>query len=79
MNKSISPSDLSSMLITQETVLDAISQFKPGKNDGSNFMSNHFIHAKKVLSDPLSKLFTAMLRHGVIPTFVAQYGDGILD
>ena len=67
MNKSISPSDLSSMLITQETVLDAISQLKPGKNDGSDFMSNHFIHAKEVLSDPLSKLFTAMLRHGVIP------------
>ena len=67
MNKSISSTDLSSILISSETVHDAISQLKSGKHDGSCFMSNHFIHAKEVLSDPLSKLFTAMLRHGVIP------------
>ena len=67
VNKSISSSDLSSMFISPETVGDAISQLKPGKHDGSRFISNHFIHAKEVLSDPLSKLFTAMLRHGVIP------------
>ena len=55
------------MSISQETVCDAFSQLKPGKHDGSSFMSNYFIHAKTALSDPLSKLFTAMLRHGIVP------------
>ena len=30
-------------------------------------MSNHFIYAKDALSAPLSRLFTAMLRHGIVP------------
>ena len=66
MNKSISSSDLSSMIITQETV-PFHNCMKTGKHDGSSFMSNHFIYAKVGLSDPLSKLFMVMLRHGAIP------------
>ena len=30
-------------------------------------MSNHFIYAKDALSAPLSRLFTAMLHHGIVP------------
>ena len=67
ISNSVSSSDLSLMSISQETVCDAFAQLKPGKHDGSSLMSNHFIHAKTALSDPLSKLFTAMLRHGVVP------------
>ena len=39
-------------------------------HDGSMFMSNHFIYAKDALSAPLSRLFTAMLRHGIVPDFL---------
>ena len=46
---------------------DAISQLKLGKRDGSSLSSNHFVHAKEVLCVHLSKLFTAMIRHGVVP------------
>ena len=67
IKESIDSSALSSVFIPQETICDAISQLKHSKNDGSVFSSNHFIHAKDVLSIPLSKLFTAMIRHGVIP------------
>ena len=69
IRESISPSDLSSILITQEIVRDAMSQLinKSGKHDGSMFMSNHFIYSKDALSAPLSRLFTAMLRHEITP------------
>ena len=67
IKESIDSSALSSVFIPQETICDAISQLKHSKNDGSVFSSNHFIHAKDVLSIPLSKLFTAMIRHGVVP------------
>ena len=70
IRESISPSDLSSILITQEIVCDAMSQLKSGKHDASMFMSNHFIYAKDALSAPLSRLFTAMLRHGIVPDFL---------
>ena len=66
IKESMDSSALSSVFISQETICDAISQLKHSKNDGSVF-SNHFIHAKDVLSIPLSKLFTAMIRHGVVP------------
>ena len=68
VKESITPSALSSVFITQEIVHDAISQLKRNKNDGSVLSSNHFIYAKDVLSTPLSKLFTAMIRHGTVPT-----------
>ena len=63
----VSPSDLSYIFITQEIVRDAMLQLKSGKHDGSMFMSDHFIYAKDALSAPLSLLFTAMLRHGIVP------------
>ena len=67
IRESIGPSDLSSIFISQEVVRDAISQLKSGKHDGSILMSNHFIYSKDALSAPLSWLFTAMLRHGIVP------------
>ena len=45
-------------------------QLKSGKHDGSMFMSNPLIYAKDALSAPLSRLFTAMLRHGIVPDFL---------
>ena len=63
INTSITSSELSSIFISEEIVRDALSQLKPGKRDGKNTMSNHFIYVKEVLS----KLFLAMLRHGIVP------------
>ena len=67
IRESTGPSDLSSIFISQEVVHDAISQLRSGKHDGSILMSNHFIYAKDALSAPLSRLFTAMLRHEIVP------------
>ena len=49
------------------TVSDALSRIKAGKSDGSTLISNHFIYASSSLTEFLSKLFTAMLRHGYVP------------
>ena len=49
------------------TVSDALSRVKAGKSDGSTLISNHFIYASSSLTEFLSKLFTAMLRHGYVP------------
>ena len=67
ISDSIDSSSLSSVCVSQETVCDAISQLKLGKCDGSSLSSNHFVHAKEVLCVNLSKLFTAMIRHGIVP------------
>ena len=40
---------------------------KPEKSDGTQLDSNDFICAATSLSAPVSKLFTAMLRHGYVP------------
>ena len=67
ISDSIDCSSLSSVCVSQKTVCDAISQLKLGKRDGSSLSSNHFVHAKEVLCVHLSKLFTAMIRHGIVP------------
>ena len=55
---------LSSICLSQETVHDAISLLNLVS---MMVLPNHFIYAKEVLCDPLAKLFTAMLRHGIVP------------
>ena len=67
ISDSIDSSSLSSVCVSHKTVCDAISQLKLGKCDGSSLSSNHFVHAKEVLCVHLSKLFTAMIHHGIVP------------
>ena len=43
------------------------SDLKMNKSDGTQLVSNHFTCASSALTQPLSKLFTAMLQHGYIP------------
>ena len=53
--------------ITSTTLINALDQLKKGKSDGSNLISDAFILAKDILSNPLSDLFTASIRHGYVP------------
>ena len=68
LNCSLSDSDISSAMIMPSNVAESISRLKLGKSDGTSLLSNHFICASSVLSEFLSSLFTAMLRHGFIPS-----------
>ena len=51
---------------TPECVSEAFKHLKRNKSDGSELDSNHQIFASKAISESLSPLFTAMLRHASI-------------
>ena len=67
VSDSLSAEDLNAASISPNIVSEASSHLKLGKSDGTPLCSNHFICASTVLCEPLSKLFTAILRHGHIP------------
>ena len=64
---SLSSSDLAATSVSPITVYEALSHLKTNKSDGTQLVSNHFICASACLTQPLSKFFTAMLRHGNVP------------
>ena len=64
INDSLNQEDMISCSTSVNTVTEARSHLKFDKSDGTVLNSNHFICAASVLSTCLSKLFTAMLRHG---------------
>ena len=63
LTDSISNSDLLNVEISSTVVLNALDQLKKGKSDGSSLLSDIFIFAKDILSNSLSQLFTAVVRH----------------
>ena len=67
LTDSISNSDLQSSEISSTVVLNALAKHKKGKLDGSSLFSDAFIFAKDILSNLLSQLFTAVVRHGYVP------------
>ena len=67
LTDSISSSDLLSSDISSTVVLNALEQLKKGKSDDSSLLSDVFIYAKDILSNSLSQLFTAVVRHGYVP------------
>ena len=68
LNSSLCITDLEGTTISSGTVSAALSQLKLGKSEGTNLLSDHFICASPVLKEFLSNLFTAMLRHGYVPS-----------
>ena len=64
MSSTISSADLSAVHFTSETVLTALHHLKPGKSDGTDLGSDHFIHAAPAIADLLASFFTALARHG---------------
>ena len=68
LEKSLSSSEVESIFISEECVIEAFSHLKCGKSDGTALISNHLIHSLPAISSVLSLLFTAILRHGYMPT-----------
>ena len=73
LTSSMTVSDLSFTVISPDIVLDAISQLKNGKTDGSSLFSDAFILAKDIHGVPLSQLFPAVVRHGYFPNLLRDY------
>ena len=73
IESSLSSSDLASISVSPHTVSEAVSLLKSNKSDGTSLMSNHLILVSNSLVHLLSKLFTAMLRHGYVPKSLGDY------
>ena len=67
LDSSLCISDLKDTFISPSITAESLSHLKLGKSEGTNLLSNHFVYASPVLSNFLSDLFTAMLRHGYVP------------
>ena len=66
--ESCSPGQLFEISVTNEDVIESIVQLKNGKKDSTTLSSDHLKSACCVASDPLSDLFTSVLRHGYMPS-----------
>ena len=64
LNSIITEDDLETLLVDTDTVICAIKRLKAGKSDGKSLMSDHDLYAPPILASKLSRLFTALLRHG---------------
>ena len=56
------------MYVSPAVIEEAIGKLKRGKVGGDSLASDHIPHAPASLHHFLSRLFTALLRHGLIPT-----------
>ena len=65
-----SSADLLQHYISPECVSEAIKHLKHKKSDSSELDSDHLILASEAISESLSCLFTAMLRHGHFPASI---------
>ena len=66
----ISPLDLEDTFVSECIVSESLLTLGLDKSDGTGLSSNHFFVAASVLAAPLSDLFTAVLRHGHMPSAV---------
>ena len=59
--ESLHAEDLASIVVSSEVVSEALAHIKPGKSDGSNLLSNHYICALSTLTPYLSKLLCSAM------------------
>ena len=67
LKSSLSDSQLSSIYVTEDDVLDAISQIKMHKSDSCGLSSEHLKSSASAISDSLAVFVTTILRHGFMP------------
>ena len=67
LKSSLSDSQLSSIYVTEDDVLDAISQIKIHKSGSCGLSSEHLKSSASAISDSLAVFFTTILRHGYMP------------
>ena len=64
----VSPKDLESLVISEDVVLAAVRKLKRGKSEGGSMSSDHLIFAPPSFFTVLAPVFTALLRHGYMPS-----------
>ena len=64
LNSIITEDDLETLIVDTDTVISAIKRLKAGKSNGKSSISDYVLYAPPILASKLSRLFTALLRHG---------------
>ena len=64
----ISSEDIANLSFSSEIIKQAVGKLKRGKSDGGSLVSDHVIEAPPSIFPFLAQLFTALLRHGFMPT-----------
>ncbi len=64
----ITAADVDDVVFSVGLVEDCIKVLGRNKSDGSNLSSNHYVLAASILAPPVAEFFSALLRHGFIPT-----------
>ena len=68
----ITNNDLSNFSFPPEIISIALRKLKSGNQDGTSLSSNHLIYAAPVITELVRSLFTAMLRHGYVPSSISD-------
>ncbi len=68
VSTSLSADDILAVRFINDRVLAALHHLKYGKSDSTDLGSDHFVHAAPVIVDLLASLFTALVRHGYVPS-----------
>ena len=64
---SMSESQLCDILFTEEDILEALSQLKPGKSDAAGISSEHLRLPQSAFAVPLASFLTLIMPHGYMP------------
>ena len=72
LSSNISNAEIASFSISAQRIHSAFSKLKLSKSDGSILVSDHLIMCLPVIAEPLSGLFTAMIRHSFMPKLLGD-------
>ena len=72
---SLTVSHLSSVIVSEDDISDAISQLKTHKSDAFGITTEHLKFALPVITKHLSSFLTSILRHGYMPQ---SFRDSVL-
>ena len=70
--QSITALDLADETITESLIYSALLNLGRSKPDDDRLSSNYLLLATFVLTGPLTNIFTAVLRHGYMPTLLSK-------
>ena len=61
-------SQLSSVVFSEDDVLEALCKLKRKKSDASGISHEHLIYCSSAIAKPLAIFFTTILHHGYMPS-----------
>ena len=67
IQSSLTASHLSSVVFSEDNVIDALGMLKKNKSDSSGISTEHLKYSSPAIAESLLFFFTSILRHGCMP------------